>query len=157
MKTIITLATALALTGCADWSRETRIEETAYQVVSAADTVLAYQAQKVPSCYVESGWPTAGVIGQHPTPAAEFAWGLSRGVIHAAVTHILEREDANPWLKRTWQAGTLALEARVVRDQWSIGIRFGHATPPADAYCNFAPPPVHTPPPNCAANPTLCQ
>lgn len=129
------LALPLTLTGCADWSRETRIEEATYQVLSAVDTAQTFQAARHPECYGEGDPITSVVIGQHPKPGAVLGYGIARAGLHAFVTDWMVRDDASPTALRIWQALTLGIEGRDVRNNWVIGLRFSSATPPAYAPC----------------------
>ena len=125
----------IVMGGCTSWSRETQIEEGTYQVLSAIDTVQSTRAARDPSCYAESSFTTRAVIGEHPSPQAAIGWGVSRAGIHAAITGILEAEDADRWVRRAWQAIGIGVEGKVVRQNWVIGLHIGSADPPAYAPC----------------------
>jgi len=131
---------ALAVSGCAQWSAETRGEEYVYQLVSAVDAVQSARGARDPACYTESAQPAAVLIGGHPSPAAAIAWGAARAGVHAAVTGILDAEDADAWVQRIWQFVTIADESYYVHYNWSIGLHFGGARAPAGAPCRQASP-----------------
>ena len=125
----------IVMGGCTSWSRETQIEEGTYQVLSAIDTIQSARGARDPSCYAESSMVTRTVIGEHPSPQAAIGWGVSRAGIHAAITGILEAEDADRWVRRVWQAIGIGVEGKVVRQNWVIGLHIGSAEPPAYAPC----------------------
>ena len=125
----------VCLSGCSEWSREMRVEESAYQVLSAVDTIQTVQVTRRPDCYQESDPVTNFVIGNHPRAGAVIAWGVARAGLHAFVTDWMQREDAAPWAKRTWQALTIGYEARDVGQNWSIGLHFGAPRVPDYAPC----------------------
>ena len=128
----------VALSGCADWSRETRVEESAYQLLSAVDTVQTYHGAKDPGCYTESDPITSMAIGDHPKPSAVLGYGVARAGLHAFVTDWMVHDDAAPWAVRTWELLSIGVEGRDVRGNWIIGLRVGSSTPPSYAPCRQA-------------------
>jgi hypothetical protein len=132
---IAAISTTFALAGCAGWSTETKVEEAAYQALSAYDTVQSIHGANNPACYTESRWPTANVIGPHPSPSTALAWGVARSGLHLAVTALLEEQEAPRWVQRVWQGTNLAFEGRNVWQNQAIGLRFSSGAPPKDAPC----------------------
>ena len=132
-------ATALvlcgALGGCAGWSTETKIEEGAYQALSAADTVQSLSIAREPDRYVESSYPTAAVIGHHPSVAGEMAWGIGRGAFHYVITDALETHDAPRWVRRAWQVVNIGIEGNAVHRNWQLGLHFGHTVSTQPVSC----------------------
>jgi hypothetical protein len=120
----LVLAVCLALGGCAEWGTETKVEEGVFQVVSAVDTVQSLAIARNPDRLQESGWPTASVIGNHPTAAATVAWGVGRGLVHAFVTDQLVSCGANDTVLRIWQGVSIGAEANAVLQNHSIGIGY---------------------------------
>lgn len=129
MKLIAAFAASVLVSGCASYSTETKIEESVYQVVSAADVAQSIQISKHPEHYAEVGIITKDVIGSHPSVAATVAWGAARGGLHWLITDQLEKHEASPWVKRVWQAVSIGVEADAVHSNWQIGLHFGNAYP----------------------------
>ena len=125
----------LSLAGCSSWSRETRIEEATYQVLSAVDTAQTYHGAKDPACYTESDPITSMVIGNHPKPATVIGYGVARAGLHAFVTDWMVRDDAAPWAIRTWELLSIGVEGKDVHGNWVIGLRVGSAHAPSYAPC----------------------
>jgi hypothetical protein len=135
MNRLMTFAACLMLTGCADWSRETKVEESAYQVLGVVDTIQTYHATQRPECYGEGDPVTSFVIGNHPKPGSVIAWGVVRAGLHAWVTDWMVRDDASPMALRIWQGLSIGIETYDVGRNWNIGLRFGSAKPPSYAPC----------------------
>lgn len=124
---ILVLALLITSAKCraADWSTETKVEEVAYQTVSAADTWQSLNIAHHPHDVYESYPTTSYVLGTHPSVGVTLAWGVGRGVFHLLITDALERNNAPRWLQRTWQAVTLLDESNTVRRNWTVGLHFG--------------------------------
>lgn len=135
MRIIMACSTLLMLSACATWSTETRIEEALYQTVSAMDVAQSVQIAKNPDQYAEASYPTATVIGRHPTVAGQVLWGVGRGAFHYLITDELERHDAPRWLRRAWQVVNIGIEGDVVHRNWQIGLHFGHTVSTQPVLC----------------------
>jgi hypothetical protein len=120
----LVLAVCLALGGCAEWGTETKVEEGAFQVVSAVDTVQSLAIARNPDRLQESAWPTAAVLTTHPSRLNTVLWGAGRGAAHAFITDRLEAVDANDAVKRLWQGVTIGFEYQTVQNNRSIGIGY---------------------------------
>lgn len=123
---ILAFATAVTLGGCAHWTPESRVEEYTYQVLGAADMAETLQGLRYPVCYSE----TNTIVGPHPTPATTVGYTIGRGVLHFAITDVLEQLDADVWIKRVWQASGLYVEGHAVYANFRLGAKpWGAACP----------------------------
>jgi hypothetical protein len=124
MKKLV-FAVCFVLGGCAgQWNPETKVEEAVYQTASAVDIAQSLAISRNPDRLQEIGWPTASVIGSHPTAAATVAWGVGRGLAHAFVTDQLVGCGANDTVLRIWQGVSIGVEANTVLQNHSIGIGY---------------------------------
>jgi len=118
MRTAIAGACALALAGCADLPPETVREETAYQVLAAADAAQTLQIADNPNRFAEQN----PALGSHPQPAKVAAWFALGGVTHYGVTALLVDHDAPGWLVHAWEVSGIALEAVCIGNNVGNGV-----------------------------------
>jgi hypothetical protein len=110
----------IACSGCAGWTRETKIEESAYQTLSAIDIHQSVNVANDPAHFWENGYAASACIGQHPSSGSQIAWGVARSAIHLGVTQMLVTEQAPTWAMRAWQIVTIADEGH------TVGLNFEH-------------------------------
>lgn len=131
----------LALSGCAsDMSRGTLASETAWQALNIIDAGQTVTTARNPTRFAEARLPTRLIIGDHPSEGGVYATMAAYGVIHYAVTWLLDsRDDGNSKLWHVanvaWQSLTLVDKTYDVVGNFSRGDGMweGKATP---QYCN---------------------
>lgn len=155
MRCLTFVAAALALTSCAQWSTETKVEEGAFQFVHAVDVAQTLATANHRGCYYEQG-DVYELYGEHPSRTQVMAWGVGYAALHAGVTHLIERYESTRWPQRIWQAITIGATLDSVYHNWQIGLRFDYATGPNHDKCDpkadpaqpaEPPPPAASPPP----------
>lgn len=133
---LICAAAMLALSGCATLQidRGSIPTEAIYQALNAADFAQTVTIARNPTKYRETGWPTADIIGSHPSESRALAFGALQGLAHYAVTGWLDREadatgapawNAARWI---WNIGSLYAPARNVYDNHRMGLHLFGAT-----------------------------
>jgi hypothetical protein len=151
MRRIVVVAIGLTLTGCAQWSTETKVEEAVYQMVHVVDVLQTLAIANHYGCYQEEG-DVHELYGAHPNRTQVLTWGVADSALHAGVTHLLENHTSTRWPQRVWQALTIGSVASVVHHNWELGLRLDWATGPIHAQCDAPPtqgsPPALGPPPN---------
>ena len=121
-RSVAAVALSLACAGCASWSPETRIEESAYQVLNAVDAGQTLTIARDPDHFHEIA--SADLIGRHPSERSVAALFVAQAALHAGVTEALEAGGAPAWAVRLWQGATIAVEAKDIAGNTRIGIRF---------------------------------
>ena len=120
MRLMIALLALLAVSGCASFSTETKVEESVWQTLNVVDAYQTAHISDHPLFYErEMAW----LIGRRPTPQAAYAGLAGMAVVHFMVTAILE-EHAPRSVRRLWQAIELVDKGTNVTNNWRIGLRF---------------------------------
>lgn len=120
MKILTTLMLCLALGACATWNTETKVEETTFLTLHAVDGLQTANIARTRGCFeAESGW----AIGREPSSSSTAAYFAAIAVAHFAVTDLLVKYHANPWIIRSWELVGIALGAQNVVHNASIGIK----------------------------------
>lgn len=156
-RTITTALAVLAITstlsGCAftiplgaDKHTTVRVPagEAVYQIFNAVDMATTVNIARRPDCYREVGYPTANLIGEHPSVRNVELYWAADATLHAIVSTWLNREaeatGSKAWRAAyaTWQIGSAGLSAYVVAHNLRDGLRpfgaqCGNATQDADA------------------------
>jgi hypothetical protein len=113
----------LGITGCAQLSPETKIEEGIWQSINAVDaaqTVLAVGAQ--PRCFQENG--ELGINGKHPGDAQIVAFNAVLGLVHYGVTWVLSGRGGEdypairPWVLRLWEGFSIGYTGNIVHGNY---------------------------------------
>ena len=100
-----------------------------YQSISAVDFSTTINVARRSDCYYEDGWPTAQIIGRHPTVEHVYEYWAATALIHLAISNWLLREaeatGADAWsdLYGVWQMGTIGYSAYNAAHNLSIGER----------------------------------
>lgn len=141
MRALIVLL-ALALGGCAVTipigdrpTVRTSAPELVWQAVNGADMATTINGARCPQ-YAESGWPTANIIGSHPTERSVKAYWAAEATLHWAVSSWLDQEasatDSPAWrlVRGAWYAVTIADAAYSFNNNYQLGLRpFGGCHP----------------------------
>ena len=119
---LLPLVVAIALSGCAELSTETKVEEGLFQISNAVDTAQTIAAQRE-GCYRETG--ELGLTGPHPHTGAIVAYQAAFGLAHLGITKLLQRYVHTPWILTVWQFSSLSYDiaAGPVGSYWQFGGR----------------------------------
>lgn len=105
------LLLVLFLSGCGTLSQETKIEESVWQTGNVIDATQTMTFLKQPNCFEESGehiFPgEQPVFGHHPSDTQVGLYTAAFGMLHLGITNLLEHINANPWIIRTWEVGSI--------------------------------------------------
>lgn len=117
----------LLLGGCAvqpsTWSKETRIEESAYQALHAIDLVQTLRVARHPDKYAEN--ELAWILGKHPSQRSVVLWYASTTLLHVGITAELAQDGAPPFIQRGWEVLSLIDVAQAVHGNYAIGLKWG--------------------------------
>lgn len=111
---MIFLLLALALAGCAGWSRQEKLMEAAYLTSHAIDWQQTRYIAKHPEEYRELN----PILGSHPETWEVDAWFLGTAILHPVVTHYLPKE-----YRPLWQGLTLGMSMSTVGWNLQMGIK----------------------------------
>lgn len=135
MKTLALCVSVLVISGCSSLP-EISTPEVAWQAVHAVDFAQTDMTARDPDCYKESAWPTANIIGSHPSQAGLAAYWAAESAAHYAVSRWLDREEdatgsrAWGWARTAWYAVTIGASLDNVVHNHSIGLHpFGNGCP----------------------------
>lgn len=130
MKTLVILSITL-LQGCASLSYPTHFmpAESVYQGLSAYDMGQTVSISRQSQCFKETGWPTAELIGDHPSQSGVEKYFAATATLHYLVSNWLDRvvdatdSRASKVARAVWYAGSIGLEASAVLHNAKDGIR----------------------------------
>jgi|HubBroStandDraft_5_1064220.scaffolds.fasta_scaffold01988_3 hypothetical protein len=111
------------------WLRPPDPPEILYQGVSGADFATTVSIARQSRCYREVGFPTAQIIGSHPSVGAVEGWWAVQATSHYMISQWLDREieatDSQWWrgTRVAWQTLTLGYSSYNVAHNISIGLR----------------------------------
>jgi hypothetical protein len=143
----VTVLSAFALlTGCATLNPNTdrfaftsAVAELTYQSLNAADFSETINAARRPDCYRESDWPTADLIGSHPTEGRVYGAWSAYGLAHWAISSWLDREvDATD--SRAWRIARAAWHVLTIGNAaWHVARNYGGGARPFGRGCGEFP------------------
>lgn len=112
----------LLLSGCSTWSRETKIEFSAAEALSAVDVVQTRAAMRY--CYTENN----PLLGSHPSQSKTIGVGLIFSAAHWALTDYWERTD-NRYMQRLTQWLFIVEKGLTVINNYGVTGQFLGANP----------------------------
>jgi hypothetical protein len=145
VRAVLTAVLALSAIGCTTLRTPTQTPdnfpsaalEGAYQVASGLDYATTVNIARRPDCYRETGFPTSGILGAHPSTGSVEAYWAVASVAHFAVSRWLDWEidatDSDAWraARIVWHVATIAVSVRADVDNYKIGLRpFGAGAAP---------------------------
>ena len=126
MRTAITLGVValwlvacIGLEGCVPLSRETLVEEAAYQAVAAVDAAETVRIARCPARWDEDN----RMLGRHPRSGVVVPYFVAFGAAHLAMTDYLVARHAPDWTIRAWEFVSISYEGRALAINASIGVR----------------------------------
>ena len=121
MKTPSLLLVIALLGGCASLDNMSRGEKT-WQALHVIDTLQTLNAANDP-CYRESNGLTASLIGEQPSSGEVLAWGVGSAILHAGVSHLLEKHEAPRWVQIGWDVISIGTVMHTIARNHTEGIR----------------------------------
>lgn len=122
---VIFMLAFAALSGCAGMSTEARVSETVYQTLNVIDAGQTVAIGRSGGVWTEKEVQVFG--GESPRPGRVYAVMAVGGILHFAVTRILDAQDPGHgfWhgMSLAWQGVTLGGKAYFVDDNFSHGIK----------------------------------
>lgn len=122
----IVIASAVALGGCSTLTHETQLEEAVFASVRLADTVESAEFNRFGIKESRSLLDGGRIIGEHPTPATQVAYGVGEIAAHAGVTWLLQRYT-NQWCVRVWEGVTITTDLATVGHNAALMARYHRA------------------------------
>lgn len=120
------MAVIVMMSGCSSISRQ----EVAWQTLHAVDVAQTLSIARDP-CYRESNALTSQLIGEQPSTGEVVAWGVGSALLHAGVSHLLDKHEAPRWIRIGWDAITIGAVTHTVVNNHQEGVRlFGDNVTP---------------------------
>jgi hypothetical protein len=118
LRGILAVAT-LALSACASWTPEPRVEEGAFQALNAVDAAQTANIKCTGHYERVSDWG----MGHEPSSASVVEFMGSWAIAHALATDYMVAHHWPTWAVRFWEASTIVESAADVRQNVRLGIR----------------------------------
>jgi hypothetical protein len=121
---LLAFVIVISLTGCAALAPETRVEETAFQVIHAVDTAQTIDIRRHPGLHECAGpMGAAWAIGEHPKDHQVYEFMAAEGLLHLAITEALSRSSLPRGWVRAWELVTIGIDSGVVAHNFSLGLK----------------------------------
>lgn len=101
---------------------ETRVEESVYAVLRTADALQTINIGADPQQYYER--ESAWAIGRHPSKRSVLLYMGSQEAAHLVIGWEADRAGVPRWLRRGFEAVTIADEANCVIGNIELGVKF---------------------------------
>lgn len=138
MTRIITYLALLFLVGCQ--SIPSSRAETVWQTLNAADFSQTMHIARN-GCYTEVAWPTAQIIGGHPSESEVALYGAAQALAHYSVTRWLDKkvssdaDDGWETIRTIWHVFTIFSAGYRVQNNYYEGMKpFGGGGPSVPGY-----------------------
>jgi hypothetical protein len=125
MRLGLVLIPMVALSGCASLSRETVVEESAWQAENVVDLMQTTQISRERTRYEEVG-TMSPFTGPHPSEGQVVFYSALFGGLHFAATELIAEhlDTASPWFVRSWEAASLCWKTQVIVHNHEIGLHY---------------------------------
>jgi len=107
------------------WNKQFAAEEVLFQALHVVDLGQTLDIKHHPDIQETnmSNGGSSDVIGHHPNDAKVVGWMITEAMVHFVVTDYLIRSDAPKWMVHGWEAVTIGVQAGVVHNNFSLGLR----------------------------------
>ncbi len=121
MRGCFVLVCAVLMTGC-QAIKSLPDREVAWHALHAIDVAQTLNAAQDP-CYIEAYPITQSLIGEQPSNAEVFAWGVGTAAGHYLVSRSLEHFNVPQWVQKVWGYTTVGHTTYTIASNHRNGVR----------------------------------